>query len=250
MRRLAAALIAMLAIGEARAEGLVVALSTSEVRISSNFSGATITVFGAIERDAQTISRGDSYDVVVVVRGPLETATIRRKERVFGLWINRRSETLRAPSFYAVHASRPIELVADPGLLRRLGIGAANLLLPDPATPEAERPVFRDAFLRLKTEGGLYASDAAGVRFPGASIFTASVPLPANVPVGGYRASIFLFRSGALLAEAEEAIVVQKAGVEQVLFDASRELPLVYALAILSAAGFVGWLAGVIFRRD
>ncbi len=250
MKRFAAALLALLASGEAEAEDLVVALSTSDVRISSNFTGATITVFGAIERDAQTVSRADAYDVVVVLRGPTETAVIRRKDRVLGLWINRRSERLRAPSFYAVHSSRPLDDIADPALQQRLGIGAENLLQPIAGTPEGEQAAFRDAFLRLKTDGGLYAVDADGVTFPGTSIFIAAVPLPANVPVGAYDASVLLFRSGALLAEAEERVIVQKAGVEQVLFDASRELPLVYALTILAAAGFVGWLAGVIFRRD
>ncbi len=260
-RALAAAAFLTLSIcRESHAEALVVALSPAEVRISSNFTGLTVTVFGAIERDAQTISRAGEYDVVVALSGPPETATVRRKERFLGLWINRGSASLTAPGFYALHASRALAEIAAPSLLRRLGLGAERLLpaVDPPAlvpgeVPDAGDPPLTDfgaAFLRLKSESGLYRSAAGTVDFPGASLFTAAFDLPANVPIGAYSATVYLFQSGALLDRQSAGLVVVKAGIEQVLYDASRRWPLLYALAILAAAGSVGWLAGVIFRRD
>src|SRR5690606_37114759 len=81
MKRIAIlAWLAMLWLGmsPARAEQLIVALSAEEVRITSNFTGTSITVFGAIERDAATVSRAEFYDVVVAVKGPPETVVTRQ----------------------------------------------------------------------------------------------------------------------------------------------------------------------------
>ena len=73
MRRLALSFAVLLfAIVPAAAERLIIALSTSDIRIDSGFTGDAITVFGVIERDAATVSRASAYDVAVVVRGPSE----------------------------------------------------------------------------------------------------------------------------------------------------------------------------------
>src|SRR5690606_24365893 len=70
----------------AAAQSLVLALSTEEVLINSNFTGAGLTVFtvvqGAPEADLQ------NYDLAVVLRGPPGDFVTRRKDRVLGLWIN------------------------------------------------------------------------------------------------------------------------------------------------------------------
>ena len=57
----------------ASAERLISALSTSRVLIASNFTGADVVLFGAVERDAQTVARRGGYDIVVTVTGPRET---------------------------------------------------------------------------------------------------------------------------------------------------------------------------------
>ena len=73
----------------ARAERLITSLSQESVRITSNFTGTEIVVFGSIERDAATVSRASGYDVVIIVSGARQPVVARRKERTIGLWINR-----------------------------------------------------------------------------------------------------------------------------------------------------------------
>src|SRR6185436_21110833 len=104
----------------ARAERLITTLSTSRVLISSNFTGADVVLFGSVERDAQTVSRRGNYDIVVTVRGPLETIVTYRKERVFGIWVNADSRTfVDAPSYLTVLSNRTINDIADINTLRR-----------------------------------------------------------------------------------------------------------------------------------
>ena len=91
---LAVACLALLgAAPPAAAEQVVVALSMARIEIESDFTGADLSVFGVIERDAATVSRPGGYDVAVVVRGPPEAVITRRKERFLGIWMTEASRT-------------------------------------------------------------------------------------------------------------------------------------------------------------
>ncbi|SHG63018.1 conserved hypothetical protein [Kaistia soli DSM 19436] len=242
----------VLALRQSSAEQLVVALSTDHVKISSSFTGTGVTVFGAIERDAGTISRGGVYDIVVVVRGPDETLVTRRKERVAGIWLNRAARTfLDMPSFYAVHSSRPLNDIAPAETLTRYQIGFDYLAFrAREGRPEPGDEAFRDAFVRLKREAGLYRDAPYGVTFPGSAVFQTTVDVPANVPVGTYRVSVFLFRDSAMLAANSAAFGIAKTGFEQFTFDLARRNGYFYGLICIALALLTGWLAGVLFRRD
>lgn len=247
-------LLALLATASARAEDLILALSQETVEISSNFSGTRLVLFGSIERDAQTVPRPRGYDVVVVLRGPLEDVVTRRKERILGVWINRDSRRyVRVPSFYAVLSSVPLEEIASESVLARLQIGLDNIVLETPEHPGGDQPGeddFADAFRRLKQDVSLYYENAEAVEELSRSLFKAQVPLPANVPVGEFTAEVHLFASGTLLTTETATIRVDKTGFEQLLFDLAHQRPLVYGGMTILLAFFIGWLATIIFRRE
>ncbi len=255
MRRVLAFLILAIAVlPQARAEDLTVALSASDIRIDSDFSGDTITVFGVIERDQATVSRGAPYDLVVLIKGPNQTVVARQKERLLFLWVNRSSETFTAaPSYYSLSSTRPLDEVAPPQLLERLGLGFDNITLH--VVPPAEGrvdPDFREAFIRLRKEAGLYSEFVGGVDFIGTSnsVFRSTAWIPSNVPHGLYKVEVLLFSGGAFLAREEVDLHVTKVGFEQFMFEASHNNALLYGLACVLLALFSGWIAGVIFRRD
>jgi uncharacterized protein (TIGR02186 family) len=240
--------------GDASAEHLTIALSTPEVKINSSFTGVPITLFGVIERDAQTISRSGKYEIAVSVLGPPQSIVARRKDRILGIWANSRSETiLAAPSYYLVSATGSVDKLAPEAQLKRLRLGFDNIGFTYRGRVGTDSPAaseFRDAFLRIKQKEGLYSEAPAGVGFIGDTIFRTTVWIPANVPVGYYQVSAFLFADGALLARADQSFTIAKTGFEQFMFAFSRQESFIYGLACVALALFTGWLAGVIFRRD
>ena len=256
MRRAAIlALVASAALaGPAAAEHLTVALSTPEVKISSNFTGAPITLFGVIERDAQTVSRSGRYQVATLVQGPPESVVARRKDRILGVWANSASETiLAAPSFYMVNTTGEIDELASKAVLERYRLGFDNAQFDYRGRPQANDPradEFREAFLRIKQNAGLYTEQNGSVAFIGDSVFRTTVWVPANAPVGFYRVSVFLFADGALLARADDSFRISKTGFEQYLSAFAREKSFVYGVVCVGLALLTGWLGGVIFRRD
>lgn len=246
---------AVLAASPAAAERLIASISTHRVGVTSSFTGDELVVFGGIEPDAQSRTRRGGYDVVVTVTGPRQNLVTYQKSRVLGLWINVDSRVFEnAPAYLAVLANRPLDQIANPETLRRLQLGLDNvLLLQRAAVTIADASVedpFRQAFIKLQSRKGLYREDPTGVTFMSPALYRASVPLPAEVPVGSYQVEVRLFADGALIARTPSAFEVYKAGFEQVVTNAARDHGFVYGLATVAMALATGWFASVVFRRD
>ena len=253
-RCIALALLLALA-APAQAERLITTLSTSRVLISSNFTGADVVLFGSVERDAQTVARRGGYDIVVTVTGPRETVITYRKERVAGIWVNADSRTfVKAPSYLTVLSNRTINEIADINTLRRTQTGLARILLPQEIGPDIADSTrddpFRQAFLRLKIERGLYREIQNGVTFLTPALYRAAIPIPDSAPTGSYEVDVKLFADGALLARQQTALEIVKVGFEQFVASAAREHGLFYGLGTALMALLTGWFASVVFRKD
>lgn len=239
---------------QARAEQLTVALSTPQIQIGSTFSGVPITVFGVIERDTQSESPDRKYEIATLVLGPPESIIARRKARVLGVWANSASEIfLGAPSFYLADSTGSIGDLADKEVLEHLRLGFDNIGFTYRGRVGRDNPdaaEFREAFLRIKRKEGLYSERAGGVGFIGDTIFRTTGWIPANAPIGFYQVSVFLLADGELLARAEESFTIVKTGSEQFLFEFSRQKSFIYGVVCVAMALFIGWLGGVIFRKD
>src|SRR3569833_4532418 len=109
MKRLCLTVAGLLLIAPARAEDLVSGGSQDIIQITSNYTGTNIVVFGAIEGPQAAQGR----DIVVVVRGPDAPMTVRRRDRVAGVWVNRDAARFAGlPAFYFLASTRPLEAVA------------------------------------------------------------------------------------------------------------------------------------------
>jgi len=233
---------------------LVTALSSDVISIQSNFTGTEIVIFGQAHDIERQPNNPSGYDLAIVVEGPPQDITTRRKGRFLGVWVNREAERFQhVPSFYAVASTIDIGAMADRTLLDELGIGLNHINLAVSGVsnvPLADRDDFRRAFIRLREEMGLYSEQETSIQFLTDTMFRTNIPLPANIPVGQYKVKSFLFHHGKLVSRTEETLAVAKIGFEQITFQLAQNYPLFYGLLAVSLAIFTGWLAGVIFRRD
>lgn len=245
------AALACLFTGRAQAESLIAALGQESVAIESNFTGTSLTLFGAVIRDGRTVGRPQSYDLVVVVRGPREDIVVQRKGQFGGIWLNRDSLTLNdVPSYYAVQSNRALSLISSEGQLQQRGIGLTALSFePQRQVQEAERLAFNTALIRLRLANGLFSESPSGVNFLNETIFSSRIDLPANIRVGDYQIALYLFRDSALLAEHELPFRVYKTGFEARVSNLATQRPLVYGILAVLAGVFAGWAAGLVFRQ-
>ena len=253
MRTLGLLLLLLIGLVPAKAETLITSLSNHRVLINSNYTGTQIAVFGAIERDAQTVARATGFDVVVTVRGPRQFLTVREKERLGLVWINQEQQKFpTAPSYLGVLTSRPIAEITSDQLRQRQKVGLEAIVNSTDFTPHrngADRP-FREALYRLKAQEGLYLEDERGVTFLTPDIFRAGIPLPATAPPGNYEVDVTLFADTVILARTSTNFELVKTGFEEQVGAVARDWSLFYGLATAVIAIFFGWLANVIFRRD
>ena len=231
----------------AQAEEVVAGLSQNTVQITTNFDGSEILIFGAVKR-AAPLPDGPPLEVIVTVEGPQAPITIRRKDKRFGIWVNNAAvEVDAAPSYYAVATSGPWEdVILDVEDLRHgvsidRAIRAVGLGREDGAT-------FIDALVRIKESQDAYVNAFGTVEVSEETLFKTSIQLPANLTEGDYKARFFLTRAGEVLDVHETSIDVRKVGLEQFLFNLSRQQPLIYGLMSLAIAIFAGWAASAFFR--
>ena len=254
MRALGILLILFVSMGSAAAETLITSLSNHRVLINSNYTGTSIAVFGAIERDAQTVARATAYDVVVTVRGPRQFLVVRERERLGPIWINQEQQKFpQAPAYLSVLTSKPIEEITSPQLRQRQKIGLQAVInSPDFTNERGAGPdrEFRAALYRLKAQAGLYLEDERGVTFLTPDIFRASIPLPATAPPGNYDVEVTLFADTVILASTVTHFELVKTGFEEQVGAVARDWSLFYGVATALIAIFFGWLANMIFRRD
>jgi uncharacterized protein (TIGR02186 family) len=252
---LALTLSAPLAIRSAQAERLIVSVSNQRVTVTPNYSGEELVLFGSVEKDDATPADRTSYDLVVTVSGPRADMVTFRKERKFGIWVNTDyRQFLQVPTYLAIFANRPIDAIAPPDVQRRQQLGLNNVLLtqrvgPDYADVVSDDP-FRSAFVRLRSQHGLYRERASEVTFLTPTLFRTGIPLPAEVPIGNYDVDIKLFAHGALVTKANTSFEIVKVGFEQFVATTARQNAFTYGLVTAFMALMSGWMASVVFRKD
>lgn len=221
---------------------VVADLSRHLIAITAAFDGTDVLLFGTVQPGA---------DVVVVVRGPAETAVVRRKSRTLGVWLN--TEQVRfpgIPSYYAVATSGSLEELLPEPVRARHGIGTAQLrLVAEGDLDEAEAARFRAGLLRTKQGSGLYPSEPGVVRFIGGGLFRTTIAFPANVRPGRYAVEVFSVREGTISAAQQSALIITKVGVEARLSDFARRQAPLYGLAAIGFAILAGWVAATALRR-
>lgn len=249
MRRPLGALIAvictgaLLAIPRAGAAELVAALSNHLVAVTTGFSGSDVLLFGTTDGQG---------DVVVVVRGPEDVATVHRKGRSFGIWVNEADMAFAGvPGFWTIASSRPLAEILPEGVAAFHQLGLQHLQLKS-LEPTSLRRIaeFRAALIRNRQREGLYATEPSEIIFLGNRLFRTDLWIPANAPIGTYTVAVFLVRDGDVVSAETTPLIVGKVGFEAQVFDfAHRWAPLYGIVAVLLSA-MAGWAANLAFRRD
>lgn len=229
---------------------LLTDISQNRIDIVYTFKGAELLVFGAI-----LYPRGSVPDerpgLAVVVRGPVEPITLRKKARVAGIWIN--TDSVRfdtAPGFYAVATSAPIHTLVDERNASIWEIGLDYLQLSPTSGDSGEIATFTRGLVDLRRRSGLWSEQEGRIGITQNILYQARIAIPAAVPVGAYTAEIYLIRHGKVIARAATPITIDKSGFERWVYVAAQKNGLAYGLVAVALALLAGWGAGLLVRRS
>lgn len=243
---------ALFALTGARDPILVPEVSQHEVVVRTGFTGADLLLYGAVlQPDGTRPSQQARYDIIVVLKGPIQAISLREKQRRLGMWINAESASFRsAPSFYALASSRPLDDITDEKTRAIYELGLDWLQLSPIGSIEPEQQDhFSAGLVEKRVAAGLYRQDESGVTISQNVLYQARIPLPSSVITGRYRAETFALENGRVVASATSDVTVAKRGFERAVEVWSREDSLLYGLAAVMLSIGMGFVAGRLFAN-
>ena len=224
---------------------LIIDSSTSEVQVSSSFIGTDVMVFG---------TANDKDDIIVVITGPTETAIVRKKGRVSGIWINKEKLEFREiPGFYAIASTRPLSEITETDELKKQKIGIHNVITTASLSSKDENiktfKSFKDALVRGQKTKGLYLDAPLTIDVVSKRLFKTTFHFPNNMTTGIYTVKVFSFQKKRLVSMVSKTISVEKIGIGADVFKFAKEQSALYGLLAILIAVLSGWIASVIFRK-
>ncbi len=235
--------------GGALASPLIAEISDRNIVINTAFNGADLMLFG---------SRNESGDIIAIVRGPSVKATIRKKQKYFGVWVNNQSEIFDdIPMFYALAVSKDFEDINKTIYLDTLKIGYNETLESLRLKKyeligegeRAKREEFGHALLRELRLAKLYHKQIVPIKFIGDGLFRANISFPDNTPTGVYGVEVYLIDGGQVQAMHTTSIRVYKSGLDAAIYQLSQNNGAIYGLLAIALAAFGGLFAVRIFNR-
>lgn len=211
------------------------------VDITAGFVGTDVVYYG---------TKDGPGDIIVVVRGPNFNYSVRRKQRVAGIWINTDKVSFGdVPSFYAVASSRPLDELLPRALRMQQGIGIDAFALPTLGKErETDIDAFRGALLRIKQQAGLYENEVGKVKILSDRLFSTRVHFPANVPTGAYYVTVMLVRDRDVVSAQQVHLEVSKSGADATVSEMAHIQSAAYGLVAIVGALLAGWAAHLVFR--
>jgi len=227
------------------ADDLDVDLSKPDVRLNVSFKGSDLLLFGAKDLTG---------DIIVVVRGPGRNRSVRRKERVAGIWVATDEVIFtNAPSFYALAASRPVEELLPETVLvtERIGtnrLGLTSKIQSQSITRTAVQ-AFTKGLIRNMVKINLYSREPGPIKLIGKQLFRTDLWFPANVSVGTYTVDTYLIANGKIQTKKTTHLEVHKVGLEAKIYGFAHKHALIYGLLAIAIAVMSGWLANAVFKK-
>jgi len=240
----------------ANTETLVTDLSQNEIEITSQFAGSELLLFGAIERYARDAIQSDEisvqgldYDIIVVVRSEPTDLIIRKKENKAGIWVNSENITVRdVPGYYAIASTRPLDEFLSKDIQVEYGLGLNNLSIISEGESN-DLQSYKEALFRNMREKGLYLENSGNVEVKNEILFRANLTFPSNMPVGNYKADVYLVRDGEVIITHNTPLKVDKQGIERVIYNFAHEYPPLYGIMAILVALFAGLFSGFVARK-
>lgn len=220
-------------------------ISTDLVQINTGFDGMNLLLFG---------TTNGANNIIIVIKGPLETNIIRKKTRVASIWVNTEKVIIEnVPTFYAIASTRPLNQITTQSILKKYGIGANNFLTNILKQANAKTmdisDEYKNALVRLKNKLGLYIDNPIKIKLIEEQLFRANIKFPANVGTGKYTAQIYYFKDGLLLDVINKPILVEKIGIGADVFRLAHSHSALYGIIAILIAVASGWIAAAIFRK-
>ena len=230
-----------------KAQNQIVAdLSQDNVKISTDFLGAKILLFGAYDG-----KKGD--DIIVVVTGPKGLVTVQKKQKILGVWVNtQKVNYINAPKYLNISSNRDINQILNQKTRKISEIGLNNLnvrIQPGKNISPQNEKEWRKALTRNMLKSNLWSLNENSVALNKDALFRSYLTLPSNVPTGNFNVKILHYRNSKLISKETSTINVLKSGISAEIYNIAHNYSTLYGIFAVLLAVLIGWATNLIFRK-
>ena len=220
-------------------------IDKSDIALSTRFDGTSLLVFGALSPE------DDKASLLVEVVGPSTSVDIRKKVRVWGIWVNKKIAQFRnIPSFYQISISNPEHPILKEIKYQRLkSIFYDFLETTSLSDNEISTEQYYGELIRLKKKLGNLHTFKQKINIIDNKLFSYKVNLPKKIHPGTYKIRMTLIdQKGIPLSKSEQRVNVSKVGIQEFLSSNSKNNPVFYGMFSVIIALLLGFSAAQLFR--
>lgn len=229
--------------GADRPQHFINQLTKDHVDISTRFTGDEITLFGAMSVPGQ---------VVVKVSSPSQPVAIEEKGKIGPFWLSTaKYDVDHIPGLYFLLSSAPMEKLLPNAQRRQYGLDLAYAIKAMQVTPmPKDIGHFRKALLTLKEARHQYAVDDKAVKIHGQHLYSTTIRLPPQLPLGTYNVEIYLVQNGQVVATDHQRINVAEVHMERWVSDVADNSSWLFGISFTLAIMALGVFLGVVMGRS
>ncbi len=221
-------------------------IDKKEIELTTRFDGAKILVFGALDQT------NHQSTLVIELVGPDQNITIRKKSKVWGIWVKRDyAKFERIPSFYQINStnlnSDKRREISENKLEKYFFSKLKNNETSSQKTSD-KKEYFRE-LLRLKKKFNNIRLFETELSVQQKKLFSTTIELPQKIFPGEYKVIISLLdRNHEVVRSSEELIKVSKTGIQKFLSFNAANNSTFYGIFSVMLALCLGFFAAQIFR--
>jgi len=221
--------------------GLLTELGSDYVKLTSDFTGQTILVYG---------TTSEAGNVVIKVVSPSEPVNLSHKVKIGPFWVNGAKVAVHdAPALVQILASAPLDTLLSQSERDQYGLNLKDAL----TGAKADRPPsglgdWRSALLELKKRSHHYEVQDGAVHIMHRRLFRATFRLPADIPLGNYQVHVYLVNGGHVFAHQTLQLHVLQMGMEHRVVRAAHHSSWTFGIALTVFALLFGLGFSILLR--
>lgn len=220
---------------------LLTELGSDYVKLTSDFTGQTILVFGTTSQ---------AGNVIIKVVSPSEPVNLSHKIKIGPFWVNGAKVAVHdAPALVQILSSAPLDKLLGQSERDRYGLNLKDALTgAKAANPPPGLGDWRSALLELKKRSDHYQIQNNAVHIMHQRLFRATFRLPADIPLGNYRVHVYLVKGGHIFAHQTLQLHAMQMGMEHRVVHAARHVAWTFGIGLTLFALFFGLGFSILLR--
>lgn len=227
----------------ATGQSLLTELQTGHVDVTMTFTGQDILIYGALFKPG---------DVIIKVTSPDVSVALSHKKAIGPFWLDSGKITVRhTPGLFYLLSSRALDKIMPSAEQQKYGLQLPAALSKAKVDAAAADKMgdWQTAFLKLKQDGGLFRQLPHAVKLMEKRLFSATIQLPANIPLGTYHLDTYLVQNGHVISHQTRNLVVNQVQLEHWVANAVDQHSWAFGIAFTLFALFLGLTLGMALRR-